>query len=79
MGIRNQSNERITREKMWYFSEESVKSYSSTEEEEDSNKLEDYNKIIKEENDRVVPKSKGRNRLIREGSFVVDWQLSDSL
>jgi len=79
MGIREQSNERMARENLWYFSEESVNSFTPIQEDEDSGKLDRYNKIIRGKIDPLVPKTIGRNRLKRECSFVVDWQLSDSL
>ena len=78
MGNRGLSNERMAREKLWYFSEESVKSFSPILEDEDPGKLDSYNKIIRKKNDHLVPMAIGKNRSKRECSFVVDWQLSDS-
>jgi len=78
MGNRGLSNERMAREKLWYFSEESVKSFSPILEDEDPGKLDSYKKIIREKNDYLVPKAIGKNRSKRECTFVVDWQLSDS-
>jgi len=79
MGIREQSNERMVRENLWYFNEDSANNFSSVLEEGDSRKLDSEKKIIKERYDQPIPKSIGRNRPKRECSFVVDWQLSDSL
>ena len=78
MGISDKSNERMVRE-IWYFSEESVKSFSPKQEEVDSGKLDGYKQIIKGKYENFTPKSIGKSNLNREVPFVVDWQLSDSL
>ena len=79
IGIREQSNQRLVRERFWYFNEETVNSISPIQKNEDSEKLDSYKKIIRGKNDHLVPKAIRRNRFKQECSFVVDWQLSDSL
>ena len=80
MGINEHSKERIVREKLWYFSEENADSFNPVKEEvNDLEKPDSYSKIIRGRNDHLAPRSIGRNRYKRDNSFVVDWQLSDSL
>jgi len=77
--ISEQLNERIVRGNLWYYNDDIKKSYSPKQEEVDSGKLVSYKKITKEKYENFTPRSPGRNKLKREVSFVVDWQLSDSL
>ena len=77
MGIREQSNERMVKENLWYFNEESANNFSSKEEDRDSRKVDSGKKTIKPKDNHLIPKPIGRNRFKRELSFVVDWQLSD--
>ena len=82
MGISEQSNKRTVRENLWYFNEETVNIHSLIQEkelEEDSGKLVSYKKIINETSTHFIPKTHGSDKLKEECSFVVDWQLSDSL
>ena len=79
MGISDKSKERMVRENLWYFSEEIVNSFSPKKEEVDSGKLEGYKQMTQGRFENFTPKSLGKNNLKREVSFVVDWQLSDSL
>ncbi|HEY3371252.1 MAG TPA: hypothetical protein VGK10_10410 [Prolixibacteraceae bacterium] len=79
MDIREQSGERMARESLWYFSEESVKRFSPIHQDEDSRKFDRPKTIIKGTDQQVSPRYKGKNKFIRECAFVVDWQLSDNL
>ena len=79
MGIREQSSERMVKENLWYFNEDAANNFSSVLEEVDSRILDSEKKIIKENIDQPIPKSIGRNKFKQECSFVVDWQLSESL
>lgn len=79
MGISEQSNKRMVRENLWYFNEGTVNIYSPIQEKEGSAKLVSYKKIINGMSTHFIPKTHGNDKLKEECSFVVDWQLSDSL
>ena len=79
MGISEQSNKRRVKGNLWYINEETVNIYSPIQEEEDSGNLVSYKRIINGMSTHFIPKTHGINKLKRECSFVVDWQLSDSL
>ena len=78
MGIKEQSNQIMVRENLWYINEETANNFSPIVENRDSEKLDSEKKSIKERNEHLIPKPIGKNRLKRECAFVVDWQLSDS-
>jgi hypothetical protein len=79
MSIREQSDQKVVREKLWYFSEESAVNFSPIQEKEDSEKLESYAKFIRGRNEQPIPNAVEKNSYTRECSFVVDWQLSDNI
>lgn len=78
IGIKEHLNERMVRKNLWYFSEEIVKGFSHIQQEEYSKKVDSEKRVIKGKDEPLIhSKTLGGNRIIRECSFVVDWQLSD--
>jgi len=79
MGISEQLNEIMVKENLWYIHQENVHSFSPVVEEKKSKKPDSERKKVVDRIEPSIPKSIGRNRSKRECTFVVDWQLSDSL
>jgi len=79
MGIWDKSNEKMVMENLWYYSEGMQNSYSPKQEEVNSGKLDGSKKITKDKYENFTPKTFIKNKFKREVSFVVDWQLSESL
>ena len=77
INIRKQSAERINRANLWYFNEGSVLDSSAIPEKKSGKRAE--LRTIYEDYDPFMSKTSERNNLKKECTFVVDWQLSDSL
>ena len=76
--IKKHSIAKVSRENLWFFSEDSVLSESSVPEKK-SGKKGDSLRMIYENYDPFMLKPSERTKLKKECNFVVDWQLSDSL
>ena len=74
--IRRHSTGRVSRENLWFFSEDTV--LNSTPTSEKRIVKNDSLRPIKENFDTSMSKTSERNRLKKECTFVVDWQLSDT-
>ncbi len=76
LSIRKQSKDRISRENLWFFNEESVYNPSSIS----PNKIgkNDGFRGIREDYDPFITKSSEKNKFNKECLFVVDWQLTDA-
>ena len=79
MGIREQSLDKSRREKLWYFSEEIVGNFSSPLKDESFKGPDRTKMAMDRSSDPFAPMTIGKNKTKREYSFVVDWQLSESL
>jgi len=75
IGIRKQMKDRIPRESLWFFNEESVYDQSPVPEKKIGK--EDRFRGIKENYDPFMTKTSERNKFNKECLFVVDWQLTD--
>lgn len=79
MGVREQLLDKSRRENLWYLSEEIVGNFSSLPKDENSKKPDRTKMAINRGSDPFGPKVNGKNKNKRECSFVVDWQLSESI
>jgi len=75
-GKREQSKGNVPRESIWYFNEETVLDSTPVKSKE-SGKF-DNRKAMNEKNNRLAYTIE-RNKPKKESSFVVDWQLSESI
>jgi hypothetical protein len=73
---RRQSSERIAKEDLWFFNEETQFNQSPVH----SNKIgkDDRFRGIREDYDPFMTKTSEKNKLSKECLFVVDWQLTDA-
>lgn len=76
-GIRRHSQEQIPRESIWFFSEGVALNSSSVPEKKTGKH--DIMREVNENNNYQISKTPERSTLKKECSFVVDWQLSDSI
>jgi len=76
-GKREQSKGNVPRESIWYFNEETVLDSTPVKSKE-SAKF-DNRRAMSEKNNRLAYMSMERNKPKKESSFVVDWQLSESI
>jgi hypothetical protein len=74
--IRKQSKDRVPRENLWFFSEDSVLNSSKIPEKKAGKS--DSLRVINENYNPFMSKTSERNKLKKECLFVVDWQMSES-
>ena len=77
INIRNHSKGKMSRENLCFFSEDSVLNSSPIPEKKSGKG--DSLRIVHENYNYFLLKLSERNKLKKECTFVVDWQLSDSL
>lgn len=77
ISIRKHPPGKVSRENLWFFSEDGVHASAPISENKPKNR--DGFRMIYEDYDPFMSKTSERNKLKMDCSFVVDWQLSDSL
>lgn len=78
ISVRKHSTGKVSNQNLWFFSEDNSVLDSTSISEKKIGKS-DSLRTIKENYDPFMSKTSERNKLKRECTFVVDWQMSDSL